>query len=93
MPTLTVHRYTLQPYAGPKSRTPCPACGKPRCFTRYLDTDTGELLPDEYGRCDREANCGHHRNPYHAGPGAASYARQMRVDAKQEHPAQRVRNS
>ena len=66
MPTQTTHRYTLQPYAGPKSRTPCPACGKPRCYTRYLDTDTGELLPDEYGRCDHEANCGHHRNPYHA---------------------------
>ncbi|MBU6120007.1 DUF6371 domain-containing protein [Hymenobacter siberiensis] len=90
MPTQTAHRYTLQPYAGPKSRTMCPACGKPRCFTRYLDTDTGELLPDEYGRCDREANCGHHRNPYHAGPGAASYAQQVRLDAKQERPAQRV---
>lgn len=82
MPTLTAHRYTLQPYAGPKSRTTCPACGKPRCFTRYLDTDTGELLPDEYGRCDREVNCGHHCNPYHAGSGAASYAQQVRLDAK-----------
>jgi hypothetical protein len=70
----TTHRFTLQPYVGPKSRTTCPACAKPRCFTRYLDTTTGELLPDEYGRCDREANCGYHRNPYHRDAGGLSYA-------------------
>lgn len=87
MPTQTAHRYALQPYAGPKSRTTCPACGKPRCFTRYLDTDTGELLPDAYGRCDREANCGYHLNPYHAEPGGTSYAQQVRLDAKLSHPA------
>jgi hypothetical protein len=64
MSTLTSHRYALQPYSGPKSRTSCPACSKPRCFTRYLDTETGELLPDEYGRCDRETNCGYALSPY-----------------------------
>ena len=82
MPTQTTHRFTLQPYAGPKSRITCPACGKPRRFTRYLDTDTGEVLPDEYGRCDREANCGYHRNPYHREAGSLSYARQMEGDNK-----------
>ena len=74
MRSQTPHRFTLQPYAGPKSRTTCPACNKPHCFTRYLDTDTGELLPDAYGRCDREANCGHHCNPYHREAGGLSYA-------------------
>ncbi|MEJ7662967.1 MAG: DUF6371 domain-containing protein [Hymenobacter sp.] len=74
MPTLTAHRFTLQPYAGPKSRATCPACGKPRCFTRYLDTDTGELLPDEFGRCDHEVSCGYARNPYQRDAGGLSYA-------------------
>jgi hypothetical protein len=75
MPTLNVHRFTLQPYAGAKSRTTCPGCGKPRCFTRYLDTETGELLPDEYGRCDRETNCGYALNPYtRPADGGLSYA-------------------
>lgn len=75
MPSPANHRFILQPYAGRKSRTTCPACGTAHCFTRYLDTDTGELLPGEYGRCDRETNCGYTLSPY-ARPagGGLSYA-------------------
>lgn len=82
----TAHRYRLQPYTGPKSRTTCPACGKSCCFTRYLDNDTGELLPDEYGRCDREANCGYHLSPYEKDAGGLSYAWQVRLDERQAIP-------
>ncbi len=75
MPTLTAHRFTLQSYAGPKSRTTCPSCDKPRCFTRYLDTNTGELLPNEFGKCDRETNCGYALSPYtRPASGGPSYA-------------------
>ena len=75
MPHQPAHRYTLQRYDGLKSRTTCPSCGKPRCFTRYLDTDTRELLPDKYGRCDHEANCSYARNPYtRPAGGGLSYA-------------------
>jgi hypothetical protein len=84
---LSIHRYRLQPYAGPKSRTNCPACGKLHCFTRYLDNYTGELLPDKYGRCDREANCGYHLSPYATDAGGLKYARQVRLAEQQATPA------
>ena len=41
----------------------CPYCNKKR-FVRYVDLDTGEYLPEQYGKCDRLINCGADNNPY-----------------------------
>ena len=76
----TDFRYTLQPWAGRRSRVGCPACGKSGEFTRYIDTETGELLPLEFGRCNRESNCGYHVNPYTRGPSGESYAQRANPD-------------
>lgn len=54
------YRYTLEP--GSKKHR-CPECGK-KTFVAYTDTRTGEYLPEQYGRCDREMKCGYHLNPY-----------------------------
>lgn len=75
---MSVSRYTLQPYAGRKTRYACPACGKPHKYTRYLDTLTGDLLPEQFGRCDREAECGYYLNPYDKGATSRSYADEAR---------------
>lgn len=42
----------------------CPSCNGKRTYRRYFDKETGEVLPYEYGRCDRENNCGYFLNPY-----------------------------
>ena len=54
--------YSLQKYAGPSSRHVCPACGRPRCFTRYVDEDGNELDPT-VGKCDHESSCAYHKAP------------------------------
>lgn len=41
----------------------CPSCGK-RALKAYIDTGTGEYLPEQYGRCNRESKCTYHLNPY-----------------------------
>ena len=41
----------------------CPNCEK-KTFVRYIDTKTGNYLPEKYGRCDRESKCSYNLNPY-----------------------------
>lgn len=59
------HRFILEPYSGIGSRYQCPApdCKKGKTFSRYIDTETGEQLPDHVGRCNREINCSYHYTP------------------------------
>jgi hypothetical protein len=56
----TDFKYQLDP--SPKKYR-CPSCGKRR-FVRYILAGTTELLPERFGRCDREVNCQYHLNPY-----------------------------
>ena len=56
------HYYTLQKYTNPSSRHTCPACGRPKCFTLYVDPD-GQPIHPTVGRCDHESSCGYHRTP------------------------------
>lgn len=40
----------------------CPNCHK-KSLVLYMDTETDNYLVDDFGRCDRETNCGYHKAP------------------------------
>lgn len=46
----------------PAKKYVCPSCRKKR-FVRYIDTNTNNLFPEQYGRCDREDSCGYFMHP------------------------------
>lgn len=70
---VTEYRYKLEKDS---KKHQCPSCYKKR-FVRYVDSETGEYLPNQYGRCDREINCGYLLNPYKDG-----YAKMIRDKEK-----------
>jgi hypothetical protein len=80
----TEHRYILE--KGSKKHH-CPECAKKR-FVRYIDTETGEYLPDQYGRCDRESKCGYFLNPYNDGFAKAIWEQEQgkKTDWKPQQP-------
>ena len=57
-------RYKLEKYKGRKTRYTCPQCKKPKVFTRYIDSKTGNQLPEKFGICNRINKCSYHLSPY-----------------------------
>ena len=55
-------KYQLQRYTGRNSRHTCPACGRPHCFTLYVDA-AGNPLANDVGRCEHLSKCGYHKTP------------------------------
>lgn len=58
-----IYRYTL---AKVSKKHFCPNCNK-KSFVKYIDKNTGNYLPEIYGRCDREIKCSYELNPYKSG--------------------------
>lgn len=59
------YRYKLASNKVPKLE--CPKCKAKKHWQRYINTQTGEVLPDEYGYCDNQVKCGYSNNPYTSG--------------------------
>lgn len=92
MPQVNSYRYQLPKKA---IKSDCPQCG-PRhrnTLSRYVDTRTGELLPESYGRCDRESNCGYSLSPYQKTASGLSYADEVYQQWKENNPMQPQTNT
>jgi hypothetical protein len=59
------HRYKLA--SNKAKKLDCPYCGAKKHWQRYLDTETGEVLPEQHGRCDNEGKCGEWVTPKDTG--------------------------
>ncbi len=71
--TATQTRYYLPKKA---IKADCPQCS-PRhrkTLSRFVDRETNDVLPESFGRCDRESNCGYSLSPYHKTASGLSYA-------------------
>lgn len=78
----TTTRYQLIKYTTKASRSTCPACGKRGTFKGWVDTTTGEALPEQFGACDR-ATCGYLLSPYDKSTGT-SYAQRVYEQGQEE---------
>lgn len=59
-----VYRFQLDRRPGRSGmKLTCPACGKAKCLTPYIDVETGSVVGDEFGRCDHERTCGYDKRP------------------------------
>jgi hypothetical protein len=87
---MTMIKTTNLRYQLPKKaiKGDCPQCSPKyrKTLSRFIDTRTGEPLPELYGRCDRESNCGYFCSPYEKGPLGMSYADQIYQQWKEANP-------
>jgi hypothetical protein len=56
---MKTYRYILDKSS---RKFPCPVCLK-KTFVKYVETETGEYITGDFGKCDREANCSTHILP------------------------------
>lgn len=61
----TEYRYILASNKAPKLN--CPYCRAKKHWQRYIDIETGEVLPEHWGRCDNQDKCGQWNDPYLGG--------------------------
>ena len=52
---MTQYKYQLDKTS---KKIKCPQCGEKR-FVQYVEIETGNYADSQYGRCDRETNCGY----------------------------------
>lgn len=72
------HRFILASNKVPK--LDCPYCGAKKHWQRYIDTETGEVLPEQHGCCDNTAKCGQWVTPKQTGYAKMIWAKENEVN-------------
>ena len=82
----TEYRYRLASNKLPKLN--CPYCNARKHWQRYLDIETGEALPEQYGKCDNASKCGEQVDPYKDGYAKAIWKQEQgkKTDWKPQRP-------
>ncbi|UBM62781.1 DUF6371 domain-containing protein [Candidatus Sulfidibacterium hydrothermale] len=80
------YRYILASNKVPK--LDCPYCGAKKHWQRYIDTKTGEVLPDVYGRCDNANKCGKWISPYKDGYAKKIWKQEQEQGQYKKYPKQ-----
>ena len=82
----TEHRYKLASNKVPKLN--CPYCGAKKHWQRYIDIETGAVLPEQHGRCDNESKCGKWVTPKDTGYAKAIWEQEQgnKTDWKPQQP-------
>ena len=76
------YKYSLEPYSTSRKYDSCPKCKQQR-YVHYIDTETGEQLPYEYGRCERTNNCGYHKS-------SKEFINNLKVNKMDNKPKQQI---
>ena len=71
------HRYTLA--SNKVKKLDCPYCGAKRHWQRYIDIETGEVLPEQHGRCDNSDKCGRQVTPKDTGYAKMIWEQEQKV--------------
>lgn len=74
----TAHRYRLA--SNKVQKIDCPYCGAKKHWQRYIDIETGEILPDNHGRCDNSDKCGKWITPKDTGYAKTLWEREKAND-------------
>lgn len=71
------HRYSLA--SNKVKKLDCPYCGAKKHWQRYIDIETGEVLPEQHGRCDNADKCGKWVTPKDTGYAKAIWEQEQKV--------------
>jgi hypothetical protein len=74
----------------------CPYCGAKKHWQRYIDIETGEVLPENHGKCDNSNKCGKWISPKETGYSKTIWEQEKRcnselLDKHKNNPKKEIR--